>query len=471
MPESPPSLRALSVQSRALTLFRRVLEDEVGERLCQTLEFLANGESTTAQEESYAVDEFAEAAALLLDEAISLTEEPVGDLWQNHLLNRLLLDTNLLSSAAERGQGTTLNPSLREKARSELGVLQALFHCSLDQLQQALKQTCPEHAAALSEVWTGWKGVTLASVGASATQQRTHLLKSQLAGASDWVELLSELLEHYAQTGTGLFGQYKAFRWVTREGTGLLEGIPTPDPVRVDDLIGYDAEKALVIRNTSLFVHGAPGNNVLLYGDSGTGKSSMVKALLNTFADQGLRLIEVPKERLEDFPYITRLLAGRRERFIIFVDDLSFEETETEYKALKAALEGSLEARPDNVLVYATSNRRHLIREYFGDRPTPGIDEIHPGDTSQEKLSLADRFGLRVGFRATSQDQYFDIVDALAERAGLNISQKELRSSALQWAQWQNGFSGRSARQFVNDLIGAAAAGEISGVADIKRSS
>ena len=454
------SLHSLRLKWSALSLFRGVLDDEIGWRLRDVLEYLADGDDAAAPVALEAIDAYASAASLLQAEASQASSHLTGDLWQEHLLNRLLLDTNLISAAAERGTGAPLSPALRTKARAELRALQGIFQLSLDGWQQALAQAAPEHAESLAGVWTSWEDVGMAAGEAEAERAKAPLRK-EFAQSDDWAALLDLLVQHYRENGAGLFGQYRAFRWVSHSGEGVLEGIPHPDATRVDDLIGYEAEKAPVLRNTRFFVNGAPGNNVLLYGDAGTGKSSMVKALLNTFGDEGLRLIEVPKELLGDFPYITRLVAGRSERFILFVDDLSFEENETEYKALKAALEGSLEARPDNVLVYATSNRRHLIREYFGDRPTPGRDEIHPSDTSQEKISLADRFGLRVGFRTTSQAHYFEIVYGLAERAGLSVSKAELRRMALEWAQHQNGFSGRTATQFVNDLQGAATSGEL----------
>ena len=229
-------------------------------------------------------------------------------------------------------------------------------------------------------------------------------------------------------------------------------------------------------RNTMQFLAGFPANNVLLYGDRGTGKSSSVKALLNegspggedggggggrSGADAGsrvrwsaLRLIEVPKARLADFPIIVSLLRGRPQRFILFVDDLSFEEGETQYKELKAMLEGGLEARPSNVVVYATSNRRHLVREHFSDRASPNSDEVHARDTQQEKLSFADRFGLTITFPTPDQAKYLQIVEGLARRQGLPISPAALRARAIEWAAWHNGRSGRTARQFVDHLTG-----------------
>ena len=203
----------------------------------------------------------------------------------------------------------------------------------------------------------------------------------------------------------------------------------------------------------------------MIIGTSGTGKSSTVKALLTEFHAQGLRLIEVSKEHLEDYVHIVTLLRDRRERFILFVDDLSFEEHETQYKALKAVLEGGLEARPENVVLYATSNRRRLVRERFSDRTgrAQDDDDVHIEETMQEKLSLADRFGIHVPFLIPDQDRYLDIAQALAARLGVPLSAQEVRQRALQWSQWHNGRSCRTARQFVEALRGELALAERDG--------
>jgi predicted AAA+ superfamily ATPase len=259
------------------------------------------------------------------------------------------------------------------------------------------------------------------------------------------------LAAHYASAGTGLFSRFVAFRWIRRDGAGHLEGVAHPDPVRLEDLVGYEAEREPAVRNAERFASGLPANNVLLYGDRGTGKSSTVKALLNALAPRGLRLVEIPKEALGAFPRLVALLRGRRERFLLFVDDLSFEEHETEYKALKAVLEGSLETRPDNLVLYATSNRRHLVRQRFNDRDS-AADDIHPGDTVEEKLSLSDRFGLRVRFLAPDQSRYLAIARALAARHGVTLPQEELETGALRWAARHGGRSARTARQFVDHL-------------------
>jgi predicted AAA+ superfamily ATPase len=220
----------------------------------------------------------------------------------------------------------------------------------------------------------------------------------------------------------------------------------------LEELVGFESEKETLVRNTSYFLAGYPANNVFVYGDRGTGKSSAIKALLNHFPATPLRMIEVSRDELGDLPQVMALVRARRERFILFVDDLSFEEGETQYKTLKAVLEGSLEARPKNVLIYASSNRRHLIQEYFSDRNDLGNGEVRQQDTLQEKVSLADRFGIQLVFVTPNQKEYFAIVSSLAKRRKLAIGQEDLERKALQWVQLHNARSGRTARQFIDDL-------------------
>jgi predicted AAA+ superfamily ATPase len=288
----------------------------------------------------------------------------------------------------------------------------------------------------------------------------------------------------YREHGAGTFAQHRAFRWLGE--TGGLVPVPAPDAVGPDDLVGYREERELLRRNTVQFLAGFRANNVLLYGDRGTGKSSSVKALLHERSrrEQGepeglwdaLRIVEVPARRLNDFPVLAELLRTKPQRFILFVDDLSFEEGETQYKDTKAMLEGGLEARPANVVVYATSNRRHLVREQFADRASPDSGEVHAWDTVQEKLSFADRFGVTITFPTPDQAAYLAIVEGLAQRRGLlrpdgagaraagggvaggsaggGIERAALRARAIEWAAWHNGRSGRTARQFVDYLEG-----------------
>ncbi|MBI4498836.1 MAG: ATP-binding protein [Chloroflexi bacterium] len=440
------ALRTARERTATLALFHDVVEDAIGREWLGLLEALCEGANATVLAAQYG------RVFCLLAEAEELSAEPpVGDAWQNHLLNRLLDSANPFSRKAERVAIEAIGPALIAQASRDLRALQALFVVDATQVCTAL-------AAATGDTsWVPWIGFRPLEDGSAVEHSARQRTKHDLAAAPHWGAMVESLADYYRAAGAGDFGRYRAFRWTRRGGEGRLEGVATPDPIRLEDLVGYEREREPVVRNTLQFVAGSPANNVLLYGDQGTGKSSTVKALLHAYADRGLRLIEVAKEDLADFPRILALLRGRPERFILFVDDLSFEEQETHYKALKAILEGGLEARPDNVLLYATSNRRHLVKEHFGDRVAPGDDELHVQDTMEEKLSLAARFGLRVTFMAPSQERFLAIVESLAQKRGLAVPREEVRRRAIAWAQWQNGRSGRTARQFIDHLTGELA--------------
>ena len=244
-----------------------------------------------------------------------------------------------------------------------------------------------------------------------------------------------------------------AFRWNCGRQHGRLEAILHPQTPRLDDLLCMERQKAAVVRNTQHFVAGHPANNVLLWGSRGTGKSSLIKALLPAYADSGLRLIEVDKGELIHLPDILGHIAARDERFILFSDDLSFDSGEPAYKPLKAALEGSLSGLPENVLIYATSNRRHLLPESFAEnRQTREVDgEIHPGDALEEKISLSERFGLWISFYPFKQEEYLAIVEHWLRQTGQTMDD-DIRQQALQWATQRGSRSGRVARQFALDL-------------------
>ena len=274
----------------------------------------------------------------------------------------------------------------------------------------------------------------------------------------DWSSNALDLLDFHKRYGTGKYARYRAFTWEEIKDEKTLRGIESPDTIRLKDLIGYDVKREAIIENTMQFLNAFPANNMLLYGDRGTGKSSTVKAMLNEYYKEGLRIIEIPKEYLADFPEIIRDLKNRPQKFIIFIDDLTFEDGETGYTALKAVLEGSVEAKPKNVLIYATSNRRHLVKEYFHERKGLGSsdpnEEIHASDSIQEKLSLADRFGITVVFSSPTQEEYLEIIEGLVKNRKLEIDSEELERRALEWERRHNGRSARTARQFVDYLEG-----------------
>lgn len=248
-----------------------------------------------------------------------------------------------------------------------------------------------------------------------------------------------------------------AYRWRKTRGGSCLHSVCRPHRIRLDQLHGIDAQKKRIDQNTRQFVEGRGANNVLLTGARGTGKSSLVKALLNEYAAKGLRLIEVDKHDLIDLPDIVDLVAGRPEHFIIFCDDLSFEASEAGYKALKSVLDGSVASVPDNILLYATSNRRHLMPEYFDENlAARHVDgEIHPGEATEEKVSLSERFGLWLSFYPFDQDAYLDIVAHWLKDFGLGPEDApRCREAALQWALSRGSRSGRVAWQFARDYAG-----------------
>ncbi len=268
----------------------------------------------------------------------------------------------------------------------------------------------------------------------------------------DRAELLLDGLGQSSPPDRIAFETHWAFRWEKHGGGGRLVPIAHPHLVDLDDIVGVDDAKEMLIRNTMQFVAGHPANNVLLWGERGNGKSSCVKGLLKRFAPGGLRLVEVRRWDLLNLPAITEMLRGVPFRFVVFCDDLSFGEGEDDYRVLKTLLDGGLEERPDNLLIYATSNRRHLMPEAMSDNTGEG--EIHPEEAVSEKLGLADRFGVRLGFLRFDQETYLAIVDHYAARLGLSASRAGLHEEALRWAMETGHRSGRSARQFIDDRAG-----------------
>jgi predicted AAA+ superfamily ATPase len=275
--------------------------------------------------------------------------------------------------------------------------------------------------------------------------------------------LLSRWQMPQVQSPSKVLDDYIAFRWRPQNGTGQILPVKHPHLVDTADLIGIDAQCEALDRNTRQFLHKAPANHALLWGDRGTGKSSLVKAMLNRYADDGLRLISIGKEGLVYLHDITELLWERPERYLLFCDDLAFNEDEPEYRELKAMLEGGISAQPDNVLIYATSNRRHLMPRQVGENrfPQNDEDELYPREATEEKVSLSDRFGLRLAFYRISQNTFLKIVSHYAQRRGLSVPTDELHRAALEWEASSSGRSGRVAYQFIADLAGQLALNKI----------
>ena len=266
-------------------------------------------------------------------------------------------------------------------------------------------------------------------------------------------EMKDNLTEFYREYGVGKFGLHKAFRVVHEEDGVSIVPIRNIAHVSLDDLVGYEIPKKKLIDNTEAFVNGRKANNCLLFGDAGTGKSSSIKAIANAYYDKGLRIIEIYKHQFCDLQDVIAQIKNRHYKFIIYMDDLSFEEFEIEYKYLKAVIEGGLEKKPDNVLIYATSNRRHLISESFADKEGRR-DDLHASDTVQEKLSLYARFGVSIFFCAPDKKEFNNIVETLANRYGVTMPREELLLEANKWELSHGGLSGRTAQQFIDYLLG-----------------
>jgi predicted AAA+ superfamily ATPase len=277
------------------------------------------------------------------------------------------------------------------------------------------------------------------------------LLSQALSQTQSAEEATLCLLDHYKKFGSGKMAHYRAFYWNNNSG---LNGIKYFESIKMSDLIGYDRQKQTLIDNTIAFIKNKPANNVLLVGARGTGKSSGVKALINEYYEKGLRLLQITRDQIKLLPDIMehlRQLAGYK--FIVFLDDLSFNETETEYKYLKSVIEGGISSIPSNVVLYATSNRRHLIKETWNDREDTQ-DELYRNDSVNESISLSDRFGIIIVYDAPNQDEYLQIIDSYLQKTGIKLDNKQLRIEGLRWELTHSGRSGRVARQFVNWYLG-----------------
>jgi len=288
--------------------------------------------------------------------------------------------------------------------------------------------------------------------------EKVRKLSEDIEKAADENEIFDAVTSFYSAYGVGLLGLNKAFRLMPLGEDVKLIPITNTENVRLSDIVGYERQKRELIKNTETFANGEKSNNCLLYGDAGTGKSTSIKAILNEYYDKGLRIIEIYKHQFKYLSTVISKIKNRNYRFIIYMDDLSFEEFEIEYKYLKAVIEGGIEIKPDNILIYATSNRRHLIRELYSDRKDEeriSDDELHHSDTMQEKISLVARFGLQINYGSPNQDQYFEIVKNIAARyPEIQITEKELLDGARMFELGKGGRSGRTAEQYVISLLG-----------------
>lgn len=368
-----------------------------------------------------------------------------GNLWHSFLTFLLVNNENAYSKACEiRGE---VEGSINQIVLHDFSIIKEYFDFDFKQFL-VLNDDCIQSIINFEPMSGSGKLFN------KRIRNRIQELKEKLEAAGTVEEFKAAVTAFYKDYGVGKLGLHKAFRIMHKEGeTAEIVPISNIAHVHLDDLVGYEIAKQKLINNTEAFLNGKEANNCLLYGDAGTGKSTSIKAIANQYYDRGLRLIEIYKHQFCDLNDVITQVKNRNYKFIIYMDDLSFEEFEIEYKYLKAVIEGGLEKKPDNVLIYATSNRRHLIRENFSDKEEVRED-MHTSDTVQEKLSLYTRFGVSIYFGAPNKKEFQKIVKTLAERHGIQMPEEELLLEANKWELSHGGLSGRTAQQFINYLLG-----------------
>ncbi len=471
-----------------LILYRNFENGQIIEDMCRILEQMGDESAvshpltgTDAEAREQLRERFFSCMHALIDLAGTYGFE--GNLWHNYLALLLVNNENVFSTSCEiRG---IADGSLLTLAKHDFSVFMKLFALDFSGLEEKLdvgffeeilhyrrgtaegrvfnrriRDRICELARQLAEVSlssdTEASPGTSVSSGAAAIPMQTDPALDRFTGY---------MVRFYREFGVGKFGLHKAFR--VEHGKDGVQILPITNiaHVKLDDLVGYEIQKKKLIDNTEAFLKGKKANNCLLFGDAGTGKSSSIKGILNRYYDQGLRMIEIYKHQFQDLNAVIAQIKNRNYKFIIYMDDLSFEEFEIEYKYLKAVIEGGLERKPENVLIYATSNRRHLIREQYGDNMEGDIGkpaeihathggDLHVSDTVQEKLSLSSRFGVTIYFGSPDKKQFQNIVRTLAERYGITMPEEELLAEANKWELSHGGLSGRTAQQFV-DYISA----------------
>ena len=368
-----------------------------------------------------------------------------GNLWHNYLTYLLASHENAYSTSCE-----IVGPvegSINAVALHDFAIFKELFDYDFGKMSKAFHTDC-------FTLISDYKGTCgHGKIFNQRIRDRICSLSKNLAEAATAEDFKDILTQFYQEFGVGKLGLHKAFRIEHREEGAEIIPITKIAHVHLDDLVGYEIAKKKLIDNTEAFVSGRKANNCLLFGDAGTGKSSSIKAILNQYYDRGLRMIEVYKHQFQDLNDVIAQIKNRNYKFIIYMDDLSFEEFEIEYKYLKAVIEGGLERKPDNVLIYATSNRRHLIRETFKDK-SDRDEELHTNDTVQEKLSLVARFGVTIYFGKPDKKEFQEIVRQLAAKNEIHMPEDELLLEANKWELSHGGLSGRTAQQFIDYLAG-----------------
>ena len=369
------------------------------------------------------------------------------NLWHNYLTFYLITNENPFSLTCEKVGAN--DGSVNEFAKNDFKVIMNLFNYDFRPIEAALGINCfsliSDYKAIVKKELMYNKNVS----------EKVQALSLKLETAKDENEFFNYVTDFYKAYGVGMFGLNKAFRVIGGDNGVTFTPINNMDKVMLDDLIGYEIQKKKLVENTEAFVQGRKANNALLFGDSGTGKSTSIKAIVNEYYDQGLRMIEIYKHQFKDLSNVIASIKNRNYKFIIYMDDLSFEEFEIEYKFLKAVIEGGVETKPDNILIYATSNRRHLIKETWNDRnDMESNNGLHRSDTIEEKLSLVNRFGCQISYSKPSQKEFFDIVIGLARKNNVKMTDEELMAEANKWELSHGGISGRTAQQFINYCLG-----------------
>lgn len=369
------------------------------------------------------------------------------NLWHNYLTFYLITNENPFSLTCEKVGAN--DGSVNEFAKNDFKVFMNLFNYDFRPIEAALGINCfsliSDYKAIVKKELMYNKNVS----------EKVQALSLKLETAKDENEFFNYVTDFYKAYGVGMFGLNKAFRVIGGDKGVTFTPINNMDKVMLDDLIGYEIQKKKLVENTEAFVQGRKANNALLFGDSGTGKSTSIKAIVNEYYDQGLRMIEIYKHQFKDLSNVIASIKNRNYKFIIYMDDLSFEEFEIEYKFLKAVIEGGVETKPDNILIYATSNRRHLIKETWNDRnDLESNNGLHRSDTIEEKLSLVNRFGCQISYSKPSQKEFFDIVIGLARMNNVKMTDEELMAEANKWELSHGGISGRTAQQFINYCLG-----------------
>lgn len=372
------------------------------------------------------------------------------NLWHNYLTFIMMTNENSFTLTSEKVGAN--DGSVNHFAKNDFKIFKELFDYNFYEIEKELGIDC---FTTISNYKAIGKKERMYNYNVSS---KVQALSKRLEKCDDEEGFFREMTQFYADYGVGMFGLNKAFRIRNIDDLVDIYPINNTENVMLHDLVGYESQKQKLIDNTVAFVEGRPANNALLFGDSGTGKSTCIKAIINEYYDMGLRMIEIYKHQFKDLSTVISMIKNRNYKFIIYMDDLSFEEFEIEYKFLKAVIEGGVETKPDNVLIYATSNRRHLIKETWNDRNDlehGDGGELHRSDTMQEKLSLVNRFGVTINFSRPNQKEYFNIVCELAKKEpAIQLSEKELCAQANIWELSHGGISGRTAQQFINYLAG-----------------